>query len=211
MIDKDFATAAAAQSLIDRDAGEPAGERGAAFELAQAGEGADVSLLHHVFAFGVVAQDGAGGAVDALVMAAHQDLKQVALAGEHARHDLLVGQWAQRGWFGQDRHSVNRVARGGLGYRLVASPESGVLSPESRVFASAAKAECLPSIPARLKPCPFKAILIAPLKMILRVLSPELSRIGVPRSKSKHKILRPGFPCRCKGAGAPLPQDDSLS
>ena len=86
----------AGERFIDGDASEPGAEGGAAGELIQVLVGADVGGLHDLFGEGVVAGDGAGGAIEALVVAAHDDFKERRLAVEDAAHDLFVAQHAGR-------------------------------------------------------------------------------------------------------------------
>jgi hypothetical protein len=92
------AAASASQRLVDRDAGEPGGEPGPSRELIEVAEGADVRVLHDVLGFGVVGEDGAGDAIEPLVVAAHEHLEQAGLAIPHAGHHLLVGQRRGRWW-----------------------------------------------------------------------------------------------------------------
>jgi hypothetical protein len=55
-------------------------------------ERVDVGLLHHVFRLGLVLHDGASRAVDALIMAPHQDLEQRGLATAHPGDDFRVAE-----------------------------------------------------------------------------------------------------------------------
>ena len=55
-------------------------------------KGADVSVLQHVFGFRVAAGDGAGGAIEPLVIAPHDHLEQTRVACEHTLDYLLVGE-----------------------------------------------------------------------------------------------------------------------
>ena len=52
--------------------------------------GADVGVLHHVFRFVLVAQNRSHGAVQALVIAAHDQLVERSFAREHAGDDCFV-------------------------------------------------------------------------------------------------------------------------
>src|SRR5437868_10442978 len=55
-------------------------------------KGPDVSVLQHVFRFRVAASNGAGGAIEPLVIAPHDHLEQTRVAGEHTLDYLLVGE-----------------------------------------------------------------------------------------------------------------------
>jgi len=70
------------------------------------GEGVDVRLLHYVFDFGFVTDNGARRTVDALVVASHQDLEERPVAGLNPPDDLRIGQGRVRG-LGNAR--LNRV------------------------------------------------------------------------------------------------------
>jgi hypothetical protein len=72
--------------------------------------GADVGGLHDVLGLRIVASDGAGGAVEALVVAAHDDLKERGFAGEHAADDLFIAEGA--GGSGDGPGSRDRGAPG---------------------------------------------------------------------------------------------------
>jgi hypothetical protein len=61
-------------------------------ELVKVREGVDVGLLHHVFDLVFVFHDGPRGAVEPLIVAAHEDFEQRAIAGANALHDVRVGQ-----------------------------------------------------------------------------------------------------------------------
>ncbi len=67
---------------------------------------AHVGILHHVLGFAVVVDDGARRAIDAQIVAAHEDLEQPLLAGANARDDLLVRQRYREGWDGFRGDSV---------------------------------------------------------------------------------------------------------
>ena len=57
--------------------------------------GAHISVLHHVLALAVLAQNGSCNAVKFLVMAAHQQFKGRRVAAENARHHLFIARrWA---------------------------------------------------------------------------------------------------------------------
>jgi hypothetical protein len=66
--------------------------------------GVDVGPLHYVFHVAIVAQDGANGAIQPLVVAADQNLVQRRLAVADAIDDGFVGQFVggkfwQQCWF----------------------------------------------------------------------------------------------------------------
>src|SRR5205814_1882261 len=82
----------AGQGFVSGDAGEPGGKQGASGELVEVLVGAHVGVLHDVFRLGVVAEDGAGHAVKALVVAAHEDLIERGVSGLDAVDDLVVGE-----------------------------------------------------------------------------------------------------------------------
>lgn len=69
-----------------------AAKGGAGSELIEVFVGADVSVLHDVFGFGVAVQDGAGNAVETLVVAAHDDFVQPNLSRTYAAYNLFVRQ-----------------------------------------------------------------------------------------------------------------------
>ena len=81
----------ATERFVDGDARQPGGERRAAFEVAQVGVGVEISGLHGVLDLGLVAQDGADGAVEALVVTTHDQLEELGIAGQDAIDHLLVG------------------------------------------------------------------------------------------------------------------------
>ena len=56
--------------------------------------GADVGLLHDVLGVGVIAEDRADGAVDALVVPPHQQLETRRLAGADAADTVRSERWA---------------------------------------------------------------------------------------------------------------------
>jgi hypothetical protein len=84
----------ARQRFVDGDSCQPGGKPGPAVELAQVRVGIHVRLLHHVLGLLLVADDGAGGTVEALVVAPHQDLEKSRLAVQHLRDDLFVRERA---------------------------------------------------------------------------------------------------------------------
>ena len=53
-----------------------------------------VGLLHHVFRFRVIPENGARRSIDALVMTAHQYFEQCRMSIEHAGDNLFVGELA---------------------------------------------------------------------------------------------------------------------
>ena len=61
-------------------------------ELPQMRVRVQIRLLHHVLGLVIVAQHGPHGAIDALVVAAHQDLEERSVAGDDALDDLFVRQ-----------------------------------------------------------------------------------------------------------------------
>jgi len=70
--------------------------------------GAHVSILHYVLGFGVITQDRARNPVDPLVIAAHQDLKQSGLSGEHPRHHFFISKFALRRY--RNRYGTHLVS-----------------------------------------------------------------------------------------------------
>jgi hypothetical protein len=78
------------EGLIDSDARQPGRESCGAVELAQVREGVDIRLLHDILGFLLVPEDGPRRAVDALIVAAHQQLERTGVAVEHVLNDLLV-------------------------------------------------------------------------------------------------------------------------
>ena len=105
-----IALAETGQGFVYGDAGEPGGEGRAGGELVEVLVGADVGVLHDVFGFAVVVEDGASDAVEALVVAAHEDLVERGLSCADAVDDLFVGEAFGLGFFwSQGRY--HRVAR----------------------------------------------------------------------------------------------------
>ena len=86
------ALAEAGQGFVNGDAGEPGGEGGTRGELVEVLVGADVGVLHDVLGFAVVVKDGAGDAVEALIVAPHEDLVERGLSCTDAVHHLFVGE-----------------------------------------------------------------------------------------------------------------------
>ena len=82
--------AKAEQSLIHRDPGEPCREWCATLKLAKVLVGVNISGLHDVFRFGVIADNGPRDTVEALVVAAHDDFVQGGLSRPHPLNDLFV-------------------------------------------------------------------------------------------------------------------------
>ena len=83
-------TPAPRERFVHRDPREPGREPRPLLELIEVRERVDVRLLHHVFGFGLVADDGARDAVHALVVPAHQDFEQRSVAAAYAVDDLRV-------------------------------------------------------------------------------------------------------------------------
>jgi hypothetical protein len=75
---------------VHRNPGQPGRELRAPIELREVRIRIHVRFLHHVLGLALVADDGARGAIDAFVMAPHQDLEDRRVAIEDPRHDLLV-------------------------------------------------------------------------------------------------------------------------
>ena len=67
---------------------------------------AHVGILHHVLGFAVVVEYGARRAIDAQIVAAHEDLEQALFSGANASDDLLVRQRYRQGWDGFRGDSV---------------------------------------------------------------------------------------------------------
>jgi hypothetical protein len=86
------ALAETGQSFVYSDAGEPGGEGRTGGELVEMLVGADVGVLHDVLSFAVVVEDGAGDAVEALVVAAHEDLVKCGLSCADAVDHLFIGE-----------------------------------------------------------------------------------------------------------------------
>ena len=61
----------------------------ATFKLREMFIGADVCFLHDVFAFRVVAKDTAYCAINALIVAAHEEFEENQVAFEDTTNDLL--------------------------------------------------------------------------------------------------------------------------
>src|SRR4029077_4390876 len=80
------------ERLVDGDTGEPGRKPGTPLELVQMLVRTDVCILHHVLRFLVAAGDGSDRAIDALVVAPHDDLEEPVGSGTDARDDVLVGQ-----------------------------------------------------------------------------------------------------------------------
>ena len=78
--------------FVDHDSRQPGGKLRTRFELIEVREGIQVSLLQRVLDFGLVLKNRARGAIQALVVPAHQDLEQPPLAGADARDQVAVRQ-----------------------------------------------------------------------------------------------------------------------
>jgi hypothetical protein len=50
----------------------------------------DVGLLHHIFGFGLIPDNGAGRTVEPLVVPSHQDFEERRLTRKNTSHHLLV-------------------------------------------------------------------------------------------------------------------------
>lgn len=74
------------------NAGKPGGEWSAGGELVEVLVSPDVGVLHDVFGLAIIVQDGAGDAVEALVVATHDDFVKRTFSGEDAMDDLFVGE-----------------------------------------------------------------------------------------------------------------------
>ena len=85
------APAEASQRFVDGNARQPGGERCTCGKLAQVLERPDVGILHHVFRFGVIAQDRARNTIKPLIVPAHNELIQGGIAGLHPVDDFFVG------------------------------------------------------------------------------------------------------------------------
>ena len=113
------ALAETGQGFVDGDAGEPGGKLGAPGELVEVLVGADVGVLHDVLGLGVVAEDGAGHAVQTLVVAAHEDLIERGVSGFDAVDDLVVGEVGSGGLANCSRlHGASSYIERGLFKRL---------------------------------------------------------------------------------------------
>jgi hypothetical protein len=97
------------ERLVDGDPREPGREAGASGELYEVRVGADVGVLDHVGGLVVVACDGARGAEEALVVAAHDDLEECGVATADAGHDLVVGEGGVDGLGDRGVHGLPRV------------------------------------------------------------------------------------------------------
>src|SRR5262249_40597890 len=70
---------------------------GATLELVEVLERAHPRVLRHVLGLAVVADDRPRDPVEALVVAAHEELEERGLAGADAGDDVLVSEGARRG------------------------------------------------------------------------------------------------------------------
>jgi hypothetical protein len=95
-------TLAVTNGAIDRDARQPRREPGGAAELIEVRVGVDIRLLHHVLDVTIVAEDGANGAVQPLVVAAHQDFVEGDVTAADALDDVLIGKLGGRRRGGDD-------------------------------------------------------------------------------------------------------------
>jgi hypothetical protein len=84
---------------VEHDAPEPGRQRGLASEGADVDERQAPRLLEHVLGLGIVADDGASHAKQALVVAPDQRFEGRALAGAEPGHDLGIGE----GWLHADK------------------------------------------------------------------------------------------------------------
>ena len=102
------ALAGAGPGLVERDPHEPGRQLRPALELIEVLERPDPGILDDVLGFGGVAgEHGPRGAVELLVVAAHEDLEEVDLARAHAVDDLFI-----RGGAGFGSHCCHGVAKG---------------------------------------------------------------------------------------------------
>lgn len=111
-----LARAQPAEGLADGDAGQPGREARGPGELIEMPVGRQIGLLHRVLGVVVVAQDGARGAEQPLVVAPHQDLEERLVAAANPRDHVFIGQGAV----------VSHLSIGG-----VYAPEGYVASPPS--------------------------------------------------------------------------------
>ena len=94
--------------LVQGDPDEPGRQLRAALELIEMLESANPGILDDVLRFGrVVREDRAGRAVELLVVAAHQDLEEVGVAGAHAPDNFPI-----RGDAGFGSHLSYGVSKG---------------------------------------------------------------------------------------------------
>jgi hypothetical protein len=108
------AQAETGQGFVDGDASEPGGKQRASGELVEVLVGADVGVLHDVLGLGVVAEDGAGHAVEALVVAAHEDLIESGVSSFDAIDDLVVSEVGSGGLANCSRlHGASPLYRAG--------------------------------------------------------------------------------------------------
>src|SRR2546425_13359162 len=76
---------------MDRNTRQPSGKRCASGILVKVLIGPDVSILHHIFRFGIIVQNRASDTIQALVVPAHDNFVQSRIAGFDPLDDLLVG------------------------------------------------------------------------------------------------------------------------
>jgi hypothetical protein len=80
------------QRLIHGNPCQPRGEPGPSLELTEVTIGIDVGLLNGVLGVRVVLENGTDGAVETLVVAAHEDLEEMNVPSSDSNHDFLVCQ-----------------------------------------------------------------------------------------------------------------------
>jgi hypothetical protein len=78
----------------------------------------DVGLLHHIFGFGLIPDNGAGRTVEPLVVASHQDFEKRRLTRKNTSHHLLVRE--QTPTFQNRRaYNVHHLSAAGLSLNRV--------------------------------------------------------------------------------------------
>src|ERR1039457_2027058 len=77
---------------MHRDACQPGGKLCPPGKLVETLVRAHVGVLHYVLSLAIIAQNSPSHAVDALVLAAHDDFKHPRLTRQHSGHNLFVTQ-----------------------------------------------------------------------------------------------------------------------
>jgi hypothetical protein len=77
---------------MHRDACQPGGELRPPGKLVQMFVRAHVGVLHYVLSFAIIAQNSPSYAVEALVVAAHDDFEHARFTRQHSGHNFFVTQ-----------------------------------------------------------------------------------------------------------------------
>src|SRR5215831_4158338 len=98
---------------------QPSGEECVARKLAEILICPDVGVLYHIFGFSVIAQNRSRNTIEALIVAAHDDLIQGGVTGLYSLDHLKIGQAFGAGFFqSSDGWHSSLPTESGAGKRL---------------------------------------------------------------------------------------------